>query len=187
MGLDNIVKKLQLEVEQEIEAIEKEAKEKEKKIELSYQQKFAQKKQELLDSYQARIKRETDMELWKVKSELKKEILQKKKQVVDSIFAKVLDNLKNLPESDQEKLVQKYLQEIKGRQGVIVPAKGREQLIKKCLQKEKTALKLAEESIEAAGGFIWQSEELNIDYTWESLVRNLRERTELEITKALFS
>lgn len=185
MGLDNIVKKLQKEAEQEIEKLQKEAAEKQKEIELAYEEKISQKRQKLLADFTAQVKREMDMELWQEKSNLRKELLMKKKQVIDSIFSKVLDILKNLPEADQEKLIKKYLQEVEDKEGYILPARGSESLIKKCLR-GKDRLRLAEGSVAAAGGFIWQSDEVNIDYTWESLVSALRERTELEISKALF-
>ena len=48
-------------------------------------------------------------------------------------------------------------------------------------------MKLAEKTIDSAGGFIWQSEKLNIDNTFEQLLTNIRQKTEMEVAKNLFS
>lgn len=56
MGLDNIVKKLQKEAEQEIEKLQKEAAEKQKEIELAYEEKISQKRQKLLADFTAQVK-----------------------------------------------------------------------------------------------------------------------------------
>lgn len=187
MGLDNIVKKLKEEADKEIANLRQAAAAKEKELEVQYEKKFSARREELLSVFKSKLSRETDMELWQIKSRLKSELLSQKKQVVDKIFAGVVTVMKNLSEGDYEKLLSRLLLEIKDKQGEIMPVEGREDLTKKVLQNLKSNLKLSGKSIKAAGGFVLVSEKMNVDYTWESLTQNLREQTELEISKALFN
>lgn len=108
--------------------------------------------------------------------------LAKKQELLDRLYADTITALTKLPEKDQESFLERCLKKVKGK-GVLRPAKGHAASLKKLLPKD---VELGD-PIEAEGGFIFQSEKEERDFTFEHLVQSaLRPSTEVESAQALF-
>jgi len=69
----------------------------------------------------------------------------------------------------------------------IASAKGKEELNTKAVKEAGLALDNSKESVDSIGGFIIQTKEMNIDMTFESLIKSYRANSEAEVASILFA
>lgn len=106
-----------------------------------------------------------------------------KQRVLDDVYASVAAALAEAPESTIEPLLRACLKSLPAA-GEIRPAHSHAALLKKLAHKEHAI----GEPIEASGGFIFVSNDRDVDCTFEQLTqRVLRPATELEISASLFN
>jgi vacuolar-type H+-ATPase subunit E/Vma4 len=111
-----------------------------------------------------------------------KALLAKKQEYMDKMYADVLAALIALPKDKTEKFLEQCLKHIKGK-GTILPAKAHEAMLKKMLPDGCEMGK----AIDASGGFKFESEKEEHDFTYEFLVHGLlRPQTEVKLAQDLF-
>jgi vacuolar-type H+-ATPase subunit E/Vma4 len=111
-----------------------------------------------------------------------KSVLAAKRRHMDSLYDTVFDLLKNMPKDKTEKFLELCLKQVTS-SGVIRPAKAHEAIIKKMLPK---GCELGS-AIEASGGFRFESDTTEQDFTYEFLVGQLlRPATEVRAGSELF-
>ncbi len=186
MSLNNIIKTLETETQKEIEAIEQSTQESLAKLAKEYEQKLTNSKDEILTQANSEAQRTADLHLFAEQTELKKQVLQKKRSLIDNIYQQAIGKLSKLPDSEYQKMIVTLLKQLPVQSGSIIPAQGREKVTREAVKKSKGQFQVSSETVDSAGGFIWYSEKMNIDNTFEQLVRNAREETEIEIAQELF-
>jgi len=186
MALNDILEKIKKEAKKKVEEIEKERDKRIKEIEADYHQKIEKKKKEILE----KVKKETEKKVKQAQIKLslatKNAILAKKRSMLDNFWQEILDYLVKLPEKEYLKIVSHLLEKCPKEKGKIVPAQGQEKIIKEAIDKTKRDYTLSKAEAQIRGGFIYRSELLEIDASFEALVRELREKLDVRITKILF-
>ncbi len=185
MSLNDIVTTLEKEAANKISEINKQAEQEINSLQVESNEYLASAKEEVLSSAKCNAQKEQDMKLFIEQSSLKKQILDKKRQIIDQIYQTALTELKNVSDKDYESIIEKLIKKLPAK-GNILSAKGKEEITKKIARKVNNDLKVSTEIIDAVGGFIWQSEDLNIDNTFEQIINNIRQETEIEVAKIIF-
>jgi V/A-type H+-transporting ATPase subunit E len=124
--------------------------------------------------------------------ELKKQILKAKQGFIDQAFEKALSRLKGLPEETFADMIVSVLKDIRvtGEEEIVVSQRDREMfekgLLKKINDRLGLEIKLSEETRSMQGGFIVKTRGVEINNSFETLLRMERERIETEIADILF-
>ncbi|MCX7778859.1 MAG: V-type ATP synthase subunit E [Patescibacteria group bacterium] len=185
MALDDILKKIKKETEEKIKEIEERNREEVRKLEEKYRAEIEKRKSEILAETEAEVQKRIQQTQIRLNLETKNLLLQKKQEILDNIYQEVLDELSNLSDSDYQKLILNLLKRCPER-GEIIPAQNRERVTEKAIAESKKKFHLAKKSLAIKGGFIFSSENLEIDNSFENLIKIIREKTEIEVSKILF-
>lgn len=129
--------------------------------------------------------------------EARKQKLMAKQEVVDEAFKMTLTKLNNLPDIEyQSILVEMISNSVEtGEEEILLSLKDKErlppsfidELNKKLIQKGVPAnLKLSEETRNISGGFILKSGDIELNNSFESIIRMNRDDMETEVIKCLF-
>ncbi|NLL06658.1 MAG: hypothetical protein GX270_12925 [Clostridiaceae bacterium] len=129
--------------------------------------------------------------------EARKQKLMAKQEVVDEAFELALKKLNNLPDVEyQSILVEMITNSIEtGKEEILLSLKDKQrissgfidELNKKLLQKGISAkMKISEETRNISGGFILKSGDIEVNNSFESIIRMYRDDIEPEVIKCLF-
>lgn len=130
--------------------------------------------------------------------ELKQKELAVKQQMIDKSFAAVLDKISNMPQAEYEKLISELLLSypLEGDEDIVSPANGgrvlNQQFINRLNEQLRAAgkkgeLKLSSDSGEFKTGFIIKFKGMEINNSFESILRMVRDEIEPEVAALLFS
>ena len=118
--------------------------------------------------------------------ERKAQLLGQKRALMDSLYQDVLAALSSQPEENQKKLLNALLGRIKTAKGAIHPAECHAKLIEKLPNFDAKRFTIGK-SIDAAGGFIVESDISEENFTYDILLQEeLRAKTELAVASELF-
>ena len=187
MALSDILQKILEEAKKEIEQTEKESAEKIKVLEKEYQKKEFEKEQEIKESM-IKKKNEVDKKMETlVKMEERNEMLVMKQSVLDKVFEKALEKLVSLQDAEYKKVLICFLEKLsKEDEGTIIAAKDRKPITESALHDTGHTLKVREEG-NFKGGFVYQSEKIEINSTFENVLKNLKPEIEPEVAEMLFN
>lgn len=129
--------------------------------------------------------------------EARKQKLMAKQQIVDEAFELTLKKLNNLPDTEyQSILVEMISNSVEtGKEEILLSSKDKQrispgftdELNKKLLQRGISAnLKISEETRNISGGFILKSGDIEVNNSFESIIRMNRDDIETEVIKSLF-
>ncbi len=129
--------------------------------------------------------------------EARKERLKTKQEIIEDAFSKAIQKLLNLPDSEYEKiLVDMILESVaKGDEEIIVSDTDKKRLSRdfikdvneKLIQKGmKGHVKISKEARGYTGGIIIKTGDVEINNSFEAIVRMQRDKIEAEIVKVLF-
>lgn len=129
--------------------------------------------------------------------EMRKDILLTKQQLIEEVFHKALQSLSNMDSNEYEAILFKLIVGAveTGREEILLSAKDRNKLGADFGSKLNTALvqagkngtiKVSEETRDIAGGFVLKSEGVEINYSFEALLRMYRDEIEPEVAAILF-
>ena len=133
---------------------------------------------------EAEIKRILDtikrQEMSSAELESKKMLLEAKKQVIDAVFGEAKKKIANIPDKKREELVKKLLEKAK---------KDIDAAYVYCNSKDSKFLKgFNAQHIDIIGGLIAENKErtIRVDYSFETLLQDIRENELQSISKVLF-
>jgi len=129
--------------------------------------------------------------------EVRKENLRAKQELLDEVFDKVIEALTNLPGDLYENLLMDMAVRagMPGDSTLILSRNGREKLskdfagklIKKLADKGiKANIKISDEDMDISGGFILKFGDMEINNTFDALVRSQRDQYEPQVVQILF-
>lgn len=186
MSLQDILQSIEKKADEEIDSLERQAVEKKQQLESDWNKKIDDRKEELL----AEAKRKADDKVrqaeFVAKSQAQQELLLAKQKVIGQSYQKALGALAQLDEQNYVALLTKLLKQIPENTGKIASVKNKTELLEKALALSGKNFEMVTETISGTGGFIFSSEKLDIDNTFEALVENVKDSTSTEVAKILF-
>lgn len=191
-GMERIRESILAEARTQAEAIIKEAEDKVKEMEIQAEKRAEELTKNRLERAEVEAQEAQKRMLSMAELELKKQSLEAKQSIIDQAFDKALVKLNNLPEEKYAAMIVSALGSvgIKGGEELIVPLKDREKfqkgLLKKINDKLGFELKLSDEDRGIQGGFIVKVDGVEINNSFETLLRMEREKVESEIADILF-
>ena len=191
-GMERIRESILAEAKAQAESIVKEAEDKVKEMEEQAEKRAGENTQNRLTRAEVEAEEAQKRMLSMAELDLKKQSLEVKQSLIDKAFDKALDRLKNLPEEKYAAMMVSILGNagITGCEELIVPQKDRERFKKELLKKINDELgfelKLSGETRNMQGGFIVKSNGVEINNSFETLLRMEREKIETQIAEILF-
>ena len=191
-GMERIRESILAEARTQAEAIIKEAEDKVKEMEIQAEKRAEELTKNRLERAEVEAQEAQKRMLSMAELELKKQSLEAKQSIIDQAFDKALVKLNNLPEEKYAAMIVSALGSvgIKGGEELIVPPQDREKfqkgLLKRINDKLGFELKLSDEDRGIQGGFIVKVDGVEINNSFETLLRMEREKVESEIADILF-
>ena len=193
-GIDKITSRINADVDREIAEIQARAAAEAAQIAAEYDRRCAQETEEVL-SRGRRAAEEREERLASVAQlEARKLILAAKQEVLEEAFRKALEDLLSLPEKDYVELLAKLIASASqsGSEQVIFSQKDRPRYGKAAVTRanellgERGRLTLAVEPRPIGGGFILSDGDVEVNGTFETLVRMQRREMDAAVAKVLF-
>jgi vacuolar-type H+-ATPase subunit E/Vma4 len=185
MALDQLLKSLASETEEEVKKIKEEGQKKIAGLREEYRHKEKLYREQILAAEKKEAERKVEQARFKAENEKKSRILSEKQQVLSAVFSESAAYLANLPESTQIKLLQRLINSLpREKEGKIIAAKASHAWLKKIASGH---FHLAAENIPGQAGFIFSSPKLEIDNRYETLISQSRDELETEVARILFS
>ena len=193
-GIEKITGRIEADAEREIEAIQAQARAQAEEIAAGYEAQAGRESEEIL----ARGRRNADERVERLASvaqlEARKLELAAKQEMLEKAFDRALEQLQNLPENEYVALLADVAVKASstGREQVILSQKDRTRYGKQVVTRAnellagRGALTLAEESRPMKGGVILSDGDVEVNCTFETLVRLQRSQLERDVAKVLF-
>ena len=192
-GIERITQRMEDDAQREIDEILSAAQAKAAEITQSCQAQAARESQEIVD----RGRRNADERVERLASvaqlEARKMELAAKQEMLDQAFAQALEQLVNLPEGEYVSLLANLAVKASsnGREAVILSKKDRTRYGKQVVTQANERLKdghltLSEQTRNIKGGLILADGDVEVNCTFETLVRLQRGTLEREVAKVLF-
>jgi V/A-type H+/Na+-transporting ATPase subunit E len=187
MAFDDI-KKAIIEEAKKIAAEHKEAGlEKSAEISSVWEQKTADKIQEIISDASKKINQKIKQKQFKIQTESQLIVLEKKQEIIDQIFDAALKKLSSLPDARYIKLMEKLIADLPGEKALLFSVEGKVNLLKKALENSSKKFQISPEKIKGDGGFLLKSENIEINLTFEALIKEQKEKSLLEIANLVFN
>lgn len=196
-GIAKIKETILEEAKQEKEKIINEAKTQAKDIEAKYENQASQ----LLDSILEKARKAAEEKKRRIISmaelENRKALLKAKQEIIDEVFERAKEKIKALPDEQYQDLIADMLMKsiITGNEEIIISESDRQRITPEFIQEINKRLKdmgkqgnlrISDASRDMIGGFILKSKDVEINSTFDSLIKMEREELETEIAKILF-
>lgn len=188
MALTDILEKIRREYEDRLKELEKSFEEKKKHAEQEHEK--AQKKidSEMHDRVEEKSAKSLEKANTLADMEAKNQLLLAKRRVIGETLDKAIQKLaksKDYAAILTELLAQAHLE---GDEIVVIPAKGKEDETKKAIKEAGQKYYISEKSADISGGIILKTEKVEIDSSFESIVKSqLKDKLEITINNLLFS
>ena len=171
-----LVENAQKEAEQIIKTAEEQFRTQVEATKLSMEKQYL----EMLHAEEERLKENMKRTLITSKREYKMKLLEAKNSVIDDVLARAIDRIQLLPDKDYLTLIGKWMinipDHLEGQ--LFVNARDSKRItdvfINDINQNRKARINLNTTAIEIKGGFVLKTKQYEIDYTLDTLVRNLR-------------
>jgi len=138
-------------------------------------------KKKLEDDKETLIENLEKMKTAQARSEAKKLVLDKKKEIINTVFEKAKQRLLSLNDGEKKKYIQKLVEKAKNEIDAETVY---------CNEKDKKFLNgLRCEEADIIGGIIVENKDktIRIDYSFDTMLSNIKESSLQEIAKRLFS
>jgi len=198
MPLEKILEKIIQDSEQEIRKILDEAKSRAAQIVEEGKREAEKIIQELTREGEDNARKAGERIVTLASLESRKRILGEKQRILEELYLEVENRVRNLNGRDYRELVKRIMLEScqTGEELVVVGEKDRRRIGQELIRSVNTELekagkkgnlKLSSEAASIPDGFILKSGKVEINNSWESILRSLREKTEDEVIRLLFT
>jgi len=184
MSLQRILERLEREKVERIKQIEEEYEKKFQELAKVEREKFNSWKEEQLKKMEQTIADEEYAILSKERLFFKNELTKIENEVLEQVKQKLIDAVLNLPNDAYTRIWEKLVERENLSEARITLAKGESKLDIEKLSR-KYNLSVAEQKIEAKGGFVAEKERFVIDLTLDTLVNETVENNLSQIAKIL--
>lgn len=196
-GVEKIKEKILHDSEDRAESIVADAKKQAVEIIEKANVKAAQKAEEIHKKATSDAAEKLKINSSMVELEMRKELLSTKQQLIEEVFQKALDSLSNIENSEYEVILYKLIVDAieTGDEEILLSMKDKNRLPSDFIIKlnkviaqagKKGNLKLADETRDIMGGFVLKAKGVEINYSFEALLRMDRDEIEPEVAAILF-
>jgi V/A-type H+/Na+-transporting ATPase subunit E len=188
MALSDILDKIKEETDAKMKEINEQHEAKLSTLEGDFKEKEEKAKAEMDEQVTVNSKKILNKMETLAKMEANSKLLREKRELLDSVFAGALEQL--TAASNYQDMVTSLLKgsELEGDDVTVIPAKGKEEATRSALSASGKSYQMAETSANIKGGFILQSDKIEINNSFESILhKQLRDDLELDIAKMLFN
>ena len=186
MSLNDILKSIKAEAEEEARKIKDESKIEIDKLKKQLGELTKKDQEKLLADFRIAMEKKVKQIKFQKESAKKTALLKKKRELLDKVYDKVIEKITN-NDKTYEQVIKKVVNELPQiKDAEIMLAKENTEKTKKALKSAGVKLKIAKDTKEAKAGFVLKSETLEIDNTIETLVEQARGETEIEVSRILF-
>lgn len=188
MPLEKIIERIDEESALEIKTLEREAQEKVSQISKEAQEKAASIKEEILRAASFEAQRRRDHILTMANLEAKRTVLEEKERLMEEAYKKALVKLERLGKKSYQDIIKRMLLKVakSGPGEVIISREDRKRITPSFIESINKELKISKEERGISGGFILKREKIEINNSFESLLRSNREELEARLVKILF-
>ncbi|HBT40064.1 MAG: V-type proton ATPase subunit E [Thermotoga sp. 50_1627] len=184
MSLQRILERLEREKTERIKQIEEEYEKKFQELAKAEREKFNAWKEEQLKKLEHTIADEEYAILSKERLFFKNELTKIENEVLEQMKQKLIDAILNLPNDAYTRIWEKLVERENLSEARIMLARGESKLDIDELSR-KYNLSVAEQNVEARGGFVAEKEQFVIDLTLDTLVNEIVENNLAQIAKIL--
>ena len=188
MPLEKIIKRIDEEFSLEIEKIKKETQGRVSEILKEANGKAASIKEEILKAASFEAQRRRDRILTTANLEARRIVLEEKERLIEEAYKKALAKLKRLGKKSYQDIIRRMLLKIakSGSGEIIISKEDRKRITPSFIESINKELKISKEERGITGGFILKRKKIEINNSFESLLRSKREELEPKLVKILF-
>ncbi len=188
MSLEKIIERIDEEFSLEIDKIRKEAQDRGKAILKEARGKAASIKEENLKATSFEAQRRRDRILTTTNLEARKIVLEEKERLMEEAYKKALAKLARLNKKSYQDIIKKMLLKVakSGSGEVIISQEDRKRITPSFIESINKELKISKEERRISGGFILKRKKIEVNNSFESLLRSKREALESRLVKILF-
>jgi len=196
-GADRIIQRVLDDAQARADSIEAEAAEKTEAVESDAKKKANRRKEQILEQARKSATEQKSRIIGVAQLEARKKLLAAKQEMIGEAFQRALNELSIMDDRDYLAVIRNLLQEMSdtGTETVIFNERDQERItddfwkdVNKSLadQEKKGELELSEETRAIKGGFIFQRGGLEMNCSFESLLKRKRDELEFEVAELLF-
>ena len=196
MGTEEVVEKILADANAEAEKIKKQAGEKQAAEQAEFDEQLKEHKKHTSDLAEKLGSEKKLHLLAAARMNIAKELLAEKNKILDEVFDQARQQLQSLPDEQYRDLINNLMLEAveTGEEEVIVDGNEKRidekfirQINYKLGQDRKGSLKLSEEKMPLAGGFILRRGKVKTNVSFDVLLARTRKELEIDLAKELFS
>ena len=189
MPLEKIIERIDEEFSSEIDKIRKEIQDRVSEILKEAKGKAASIKEEILNKASFEAQRRRDRIPTMANLEARRTVLEEKECLIEEAYEKALAKLRRLGKKPYQELIKKMFSKIakNGSGEVIISKEDRKRITPSFIKSVNKGLEISKEDRGIGGGFILKREKIEINNSFESLLRSRREELESRLVKILFS
>jgi V/A-type H+-transporting ATPase subunit E len=197
MALEGILEKINKNVEEEIRAIKEEGRLKRQEIVARAESQAKGIGERILDEASRKVELDRRQSTVSAELEHRKEILTEKQKLLEDCFQAALEELVSLPAAEYQSLIRRMLLNLAttGDERVLISTEDEKRIDQKFVdgvneELKKTGrgggLKLDGTSPDVRGGFVLRTEDVEVDCSFGTLLRQLREELQSQVAAILF-
>lgn len=186
MALNDILNHIQTKVDQEVAEIEANSSKELLKRKDELEKRLIDERERILSEINRNANTKLTQAKFKIRERVNAEKLKTKQAQLDSVYAKALQELGDLSDSDYTELMVKLLEPIKGQVGQLSTCAKRVQALKQATGQVGLDVQISD-NLESIGGFVFHSDQVDLDNRFETIMEQVRQETLIEVHQTLFS
>ena len=188
MSLEKIIERIGEEFSLEIDKIKKETQDRVSEILKETRGKAASIKEEILKVASFEAQRRRDRILTMANLEARRVVLKEKECLIEEAYKKALVKIKRLGKKSYQDIIKRMLLKVakSGPGEVIISREDRKRITPSFIKSINKELKISKEERGISGGFILKRKKIEINNSFESLLRSKREELESRLVRILF-
>ena len=186
MGLQEIQQSIQTQTNTQVAEIQKSSQARLNEVKKSWQERASARREQLLARAQNKANQKIQQARFMLQAKGSAEILRRKAALIDSAYTKAGQQLAQLDDQRYVALMLKLIQELPSTPGSLLSVGNKEALLKKALRESGAKHEIADKTVKGSGGFWYRSAEIEINNTFEALIDQVRESTQLVLAQTLF-
>ncbi len=198
MSLEKIIERIDKEVENNSEHILDEARKKEKEILDLARREAEEKYKQRIKNGEGKAQAVKENILAQARLEQKKELLKTKQEQINKIYQKVFDDLLMSPTGIYQNFIKKMILEImeQGKAELFISSRDEKRITPSFIEqvnkelkkrKQKGELELSSERVDIKGGFILRQGKIELDNSFDTWIKVIREETEEQVISRLLN
>lgn len=187
MALDNIKKSILDDAQAQITTLDSETKQRIDEINAVWSKKINSRKSEIIASAQKKTDQKVMQMEFKLQAQSQAKVLEAKQQLIDTVYKTAYKQLSDLNDNDYVKLLSNLIKELPGDAGILISVENKESQLKKALKESGKKFDVSKETVRGSGGFVFKSDDIEINQTFQTLINQAKDSTLTEIARILFS